>query len=121
MTAKKRAAKKQTVPTTTDSSTGETESFSLPISDPAGAWFRAALLYEEIELHLGQDRAHKIFTNVMSKRRAQRLAEWKLLHRLDQMKPKPIPFRLARVIATEEHGADVTKQNIDTVYTRITR
>jgi hypothetical protein len=117
--------RKRKVSVAADTSIGEyeayTEAFSLPISDPTGAWFRAALLFDEIEQHLGEEVVRKIFKSLTSKRGAQQKRARKLLQRLDSMKPKPAPFKLARMIAEEKYGADVNDQQIASAHKQIKR
>jgi hypothetical protein len=92
--------------------------FSHPVDTVFGAMLRVHHLFAEIEKHHGKKAARAIFKDAggpMSPERARQWRNWQLLDRLDQMKPKPVPYKLARDLALEKWGKDATAQRIETI------
>jgi hypothetical protein len=81
--------------------------FSHPIDTVFGATLRVWHLFAEIEKHHGKKAARGMFRDAggkMSNERARQWRNWQLLDRLDQMKHKPAPHKLARLLGREKWG-----------------
>jgi hypothetical protein len=120
MAAKK--PKAATTETTTKTEPDEVATYyTLPLSDPAGARFQVDLLFYDLAEAVGEEEARKYFREGATKRRAQQFRNSKLLQRLDSMKPRPTPYRLARAIAKGKYGEDATPQQIASIRQQIVR